>query len=231
MLHAQQRAEDVRVENSRIALSGLLRYRTGLAFGTGVIDGHTCIRNAAFRRQRQRAFGPMPLPLAFDQPSQPGIMRWTGASRLWFGFWIRCAPPHLPGNYMLCASAARGAGRFCLLPPEGGVPAAQLRYSWTSPRRFATVIASVRLRTFSFVKMLRKCPFTVVSLMKRFAPISLLLLPRASTVNTPSSRPVRVSLLMPAASFSTRACGMQVSPRFTFRIHSNNSSLRASFSR
>ena len=45
--------------------------------------------------------------------------------------------------------------------------------------------------------------------MKRFAPISLLLLPSASKVNTPSSRPVRVSLLMPAASFSTSACGMQ----------------------
>src|SRR6058998_3473926 len=43
-------------------------------------------------------------------------------------------------------------------PPED-------RYSWTSPRRFATVIASVRLRTFSFVKMLRKCPLTVVSLL------------------------------------------------------------------
>ena len=27
------------------------------------------------------------------------------------------------------------------------------------------MIASVRLRTFSFVKMLRKCPFTVVSLL------------------------------------------------------------------
>src|SRR5713226_5537993 len=112
-----------------------------------------------------------------------------------------------------------------------GTKRSEDRYSWTSPRRFATVIASVRLRTFSFVKMLRKCPFTVVSLMKRFAPISLLLLPRASNVNTPSSRPVRVSLLMPAASFSTRACGMQVSPRPTFRIQSSSSSRRASFNR
>src|SRR5207245_2131937 len=91
-----------------------------------------------------------------------------------------------------------------------GTKRSEDRYSWTSPRRLATVIASVRLRTFNLVKMLRKCPFTVVSLMKRFAPISLLLLPRASNVNTPSSRPVRVSLLMPAASFSTNACGMQV---------------------
>src|SRR2546426_10659144 len=55
--------------------------------------------------------------------------------------------------------------------------------------------------------MLRKCPFTVVSLMKRFAPISLLLLPRASKVNTPSSRPVRASLLRPAASSSRRTGG------------------------
>src|SRR6267378_5066862 len=74
-----------------------------------------------------------------------------------------------------------------------GTKRSEDRYSWTSPRRLATVIASVRLSTFNFVKMLRKCPFTVVSLMKRFAPISLLLLPRASKVNTPSSRPVRVS--------------------------------------
>jgi hypothetical protein len=41
------------------------------------------------------------------------------------------------------------------------------------------VTASVRLRTFNFVKMLCKCHFTVVALMKRFAPISLLLLPCA----------------------------------------------------
>ena len=34
----------------------------------------------------------------------------------------------------------------------------------------------------TMVKMLRKCPFTVVSLTKRFAAISLLLLPRASNV-------------------------------------------------
>jgi len=46
-----------------------------------------------------------------------------------------------------------------------GTKRSEDRYGWTSPRRFATVIASVRLRTFSFVKMLRKCPFTVVSLL------------------------------------------------------------------
>src|SRR5882762_10271064 len=51
-----------------------------------------------------------------------------------------------------------------------GTKRSEDRYSWTSPRRLATVIASVRLSTFNFVKMLRKCPFTVVSLMKRFAP-------------------------------------------------------------
>src|SRR5258708_4166906 len=38
MLHAQQGAEDVGVEGGRVALGGLLRNRTGLAFGTGVID-------------------------------------------------------------------------------------------------------------------------------------------------------------------------------------------------
>src|SRR6185436_6562705 len=56
-----------------------------------------------------------------------------------------------------------------------GTKRSEDRYTCTSPRRLATLTASVRLRTFSLVKMLRKCPFTVVSLMKRFEPISLLL--------------------------------------------------------
>src|SRR5438445_12857105 len=54
----------------------------------------------------------MPLPLALDQLSQPGIMRWAGASRLWVGFWIRRGPRHWPGDYRLCAGEARGGGRF-----------------------------------------------------------------------------------------------------------------------
>ena len=33
MLHAQQRAENVGIEGGRVALGGLLRHRTGLAFG------------------------------------------------------------------------------------------------------------------------------------------------------------------------------------------------------
>jgi len=52
------------------------------------------------------------------------------------------------------------------------------RYGWASPRRFATAIASVRLRTFSLVKMLRKCPFTVagVGLKALALPVALSLL-------------------------------------------------------
>src|SRR5438046_2282599 len=92
-------------------------------------------------------------------------------------------------------------------------------------------VLTLQLRELEEDGIIARTVYPVVSLMKRFAPISLLLLPRASNVNTPSSRPVRVSLLMPAASFSTSACGMQVSPRFTFRIQSSNSSRRASFSR
>src|SRR5258705_10678347 len=38
MLHAQERAEHVRIEGGRVALGGLLRQWTGLAFGTGGID-------------------------------------------------------------------------------------------------------------------------------------------------------------------------------------------------
>ena len=43
------------------------------------------------------------------------------------------------------------------------------------------MIASVRLRTFSFVKMLRKCPFTVAAVgLKALAlPVSLSLLASA----------------------------------------------------
>jgi hypothetical protein len=40
MLHAQQRAQHVGVEGVRVALSGLLSYRPGLAFGTRSVDGH-----------------------------------------------------------------------------------------------------------------------------------------------------------------------------------------------
>jgi hypothetical protein len=40
MLHAQERAEDIGVEGSRVALGGLLRDWTGLTFGTRVIDRH-----------------------------------------------------------------------------------------------------------------------------------------------------------------------------------------------
>src|SRR6266550_5760569 len=40
MLQAQQRAQHVGVEGGRVALSGLLSYRAGLAFGTSIVDGH-----------------------------------------------------------------------------------------------------------------------------------------------------------------------------------------------
>src|SRR5882672_1199860 len=40
MLQAQQRAQHVSVEGGRIALSGLLGYGSGLAFGTSSVDGH-----------------------------------------------------------------------------------------------------------------------------------------------------------------------------------------------
>src|SRR6266436_1080517 len=39
MLHAEQSAENVGVEGGRIALGSLLRHRTGLALGSGVVDG------------------------------------------------------------------------------------------------------------------------------------------------------------------------------------------------
>jgi hypothetical protein len=39
MLHAKQRAENVGVESRRVALGGLLRHRSGLALGAGVVDG------------------------------------------------------------------------------------------------------------------------------------------------------------------------------------------------
>jgi hypothetical protein len=84
--------------------------------------------------------------------------------------------------------------------------------------RVAAAMAPVRLNTFNFAKMLRKWPFTVNSLMKRFAPISLLLLPWASNCKTSNSRSVNGSLLTPVTSFSMSACGMQVSPPWT-RAH------------
>jgi len=40
MLQAQQRAQHVGVEGARVALSGVLSYRAGLAFGTSGVDGH-----------------------------------------------------------------------------------------------------------------------------------------------------------------------------------------------
>jgi len=40
MLHAQERAKDVGVEGSRVAVGGLLRHRAGLALSTGVVDSH-----------------------------------------------------------------------------------------------------------------------------------------------------------------------------------------------
>ena len=40
MLHAEQHAEHVGIESGRVALGCLLRHRTGLAFGAGVVDGH-----------------------------------------------------------------------------------------------------------------------------------------------------------------------------------------------
>jgi Thiamine pyrophosphate enzyme, C-terminal TPP binding domain len=40
MLHAQHCAEHIGVESCRIALGGLRRQRTGLAFGPGVVDRH-----------------------------------------------------------------------------------------------------------------------------------------------------------------------------------------------
>src|SRR6266446_3725167 len=40
MLQVQQRAQHVGVEGARVALSGLLSYRAGLAFGTSSVDSH-----------------------------------------------------------------------------------------------------------------------------------------------------------------------------------------------
>src|SRR6266852_2428064 len=40
MLHAQQRAENVGIEGGCVALGGLLRHRTGLAFGSGRVYSH-----------------------------------------------------------------------------------------------------------------------------------------------------------------------------------------------
>jgi hypothetical protein len=40
MLHAQQHAQDVGIEGGRVALRCLLRHRTGLALGAGVVDRH-----------------------------------------------------------------------------------------------------------------------------------------------------------------------------------------------
>jgi hypothetical protein len=48
-------------------------------------------------------------------------------------------------------------------------------YNFTNPRWLATAIASVRLSTSSFENTLRRCVFTVGSLMKSFVAISLLL--------------------------------------------------------
>ena len=48
MLHTEQRAEDVGVEGGRVALPGLLRHRTGLAFGAGVIDGYIQATEAGY---------------------------------------------------------------------------------------------------------------------------------------------------------------------------------------
>src|SRR5258708_27639244 len=39
MLHAEQRAENVGIESGRVALGSLLRDRTRLALGSGVVDG------------------------------------------------------------------------------------------------------------------------------------------------------------------------------------------------
>src|ERR1700731_3814160 len=40
VLHTQQCAENVGVESRRVALGGLLRHRTGLAFGAGGVNSH-----------------------------------------------------------------------------------------------------------------------------------------------------------------------------------------------
>jgi hypothetical protein len=40
MLHAQECAENVGIEGGGIALGGLLRYRTRLAFGSGGVNSH-----------------------------------------------------------------------------------------------------------------------------------------------------------------------------------------------
>src|SRR5713226_3751556 len=40
MLHAEECAENVGIEGGRVALRGLLRHRTGLAFGSGSVNSH-----------------------------------------------------------------------------------------------------------------------------------------------------------------------------------------------
>src|SRR5712692_10532053 len=40
MLHAEECAENVGIEGRRVALRGLLRHRTGVAFGSGSVNSH-----------------------------------------------------------------------------------------------------------------------------------------------------------------------------------------------
>src|SRR4029077_5521789 len=49
MLHAQEGAENVGIEGGGIALGGLLRYRTRLAFGSGGVNSHSQATEARHR--------------------------------------------------------------------------------------------------------------------------------------------------------------------------------------
>src|SRR5260370_14861022 len=75
----------------------------------------------------------------------------------------------------------------------------------SNPRRFATAIASVRLRTFSFLNRDWTWLLTVTSVIARPAPISLLGLPSASSRKTSTSRGVSSSAGNRSASFAATA--------------------------
>ena len=131
----------------------------------------------------------MPLPLVFDQLSQPGIMRWTSASRLWLGCWIKRGPLHFPGNYMLCAGEARGAGRFLC----SSIPLKLDQPSAACDGDCFRATENVQLG-----EDVAQCRFTVVSLMKRFAPISKYPRPSIASLEFVNHSQVLTSNVLPS---------------------------------
>src|SRR5262245_6350096 len=80
------------------------------------------------------------------------------------------------------------------------------RYSSrTSPRRVATLMASVRLVTPSFSNRWPRCVLTVRSLMSSAVAISLLAFPSAISLSVAISRGVSCTRVTPSASFAAAA--------------------------